>query len=463
MLLRRDCRIDGIPVAYDLCCIDGYNDFKQMYRELHTETTTAVEWVKIVLDIIGTSKPVALVWEVLPYIKKAALKGDLCQIVSLVDGYWYCYSGFEKKNPAWLKISEKLLHLVIEYIQNNKDFDAKHKLDYGFLGWAYAMVHVDRNKSLWCFERGMSLRNSECFTKAFQMLILEPDEILRICNNAIKLFPDKKYLVLYHLAVLKSKTSIEDAIWIMQDALEECNKLTIPLRGERADILHKLGKWHRILGKQKQAIDFFKLAIEHIEAIELKIISDVNMDVYLCLASICSVLEAETLLRRLATRFELTNKQKLNRAQIVMDIYIHTKSWEMLEKELQIVAFASEIHGWNCVLQYQKGNYEKGIEAGIAGFIRGLRVNRYLARCYRKLKRYQDCYNSLQEYKLKSDNSILLLELAMLYLEKDSDFYDPTKAKDMLHKAQMDKDKDPPVDFQTTLLEVEQCILEQKP
>ncbi len=463
MLLRRDCRIDGLPVAYDLCCIDGGN-FKQVYRELQTETMSAAEWMQIALDIVSKTHTAALVWKALPYVKKAVLKGDLCQMLSLVDNYSYCYSGFEEKNPEWLKISETVLHLIINYIQSNKDLDTKHKFDYCFLGWAYAQVHVDHTKSLWCLERGMSLKNSKCFVQAFQTLVLEPCEILRLCNAAIKLFPDQKYLALYHLAVLKSKTSIEDAIWIMQDSLEECDKLVVPMRSERNVILHKLGKWHQTLKKYAQAVDFFKLEIESIEVTELKTISYKNIDVYLRLAAIlvCNLpnlaLEAEILLRRLATLFELTDEQKLYRAEIVVDICIRMKSWEMLEKEVQIVAFSSEVHSYNCVLQYQQGNYEKGIQAGLAGFVSGLRVNRYLARCYRKLKRYEECYHSLQEYKLKSDNYIVWLEFAMLHLEKESSFYDLPKAQELLHKARACKNEDIPADFEASLMEVEQQI-----
>jgi hypothetical protein len=140
-----------------------------------------------------------------------------------------------------------------------------------------------------------------------------------------------------------------------------------------------------------------------------------------------------------------------------MEKYIVNNEWSEIQDNhvdfLQIIdgchlsqqsELEASAYEFECISHFYQGNYGLGIESGFKslhvehnGYNRALR---FIGKCFVKIKEFESAYDYFDQYVQKDRNRAILLELVLLHLETDSNYYNVKLARDLFQESKERQD-----------------------
>jgi tetratricopeptide (TPR) repeat protein len=480
MLLHRDIRYYDFSVAYDVCCIE-HSSFRETYRDVHDALTTTE--LGEIGDQYRCSKPTSLhmLKQAVPYFIRGLSKGHFQCLTRILDCLGFIIR--EEPSNAMRDKIQAYTHLFMLYTENRqieKDFE----ICWLVVGMVTRDILQDVESAKLCFARGMEQHNSDgfwCFVEGLYCENMFP--IIGWCEKAAKQFPTRKYVIWFALATRHQNTN--RAIELCLESLFELDKfeeakmsddlITKPHHNvKRLEILKKLAELLQKAKRYEESYKYWKLALDY---------ANTSDEIYYVLIRTVKVLydylnktdEAFRVLTGLLS-ITLTDRQKAkchHWVQVITEQYLLNRNFFKIQEGVALFSVLAttdairSAHEYQCLLHYFHNDFGSAIESGLlaehpTAFAENRRLFRYLGRCHIFLGEYQKANEYFTRYLDQQRNSAILMELALLCLKMESEYYNLGKAEYLLKEARSLDNKPPAFDELETLEHLDRALRDRK-
>ncbi len=409
--LQRDWRVQKYSVAHDVCVIEG-RDFRDVYRELHTNKIKTEEWHTMVMNIdqpyvdAKLIPPESVLRDLVKYEFMAVSLGHTNHLASLA----YTYETLFNEGGAECAKTKcgQYLALCASYAHQGMVFDDWNSLSDMFVRTKHPDAWI-------IIQKGVAAGEFMCFVDA-QKLDYDNAQMLELCDVA-EAKCDRQYWARIRIQRAKIWEGIHfvKSIDILLQALAE----TTEQDPNHLAILHCLGVAYEDRHDDVRAEQWYRRGFDLVLSRASGQLTKQELTVCCDLADVLSYQrrprEALQCLNMVRAQRKLSNSCVQELTRVESEVYLVAQDWSMVLAtpwlENHIVAY------------YERKDYARAINVALGITCTQSRSERVIARCYLMMGEPDKARDWLSRYESKIDDeatrAISALEWAHFYAEVD--------------------------------------------